>query len=1345
MKTSTLFKTMALMAGLVFYALDGWGQGFETFDNSTATGSYGNGSFTGDDGFTWSFVHSRNEDTFPIDGKGLLLRRSDEPSSLSATIPGGIGNFSVDTRKAYTGNTQRKLELVINGDVVAQHEPAFGDGGDDTVIPFIVEDINVVGNVNLILRMYGATGNQQITLDNISWTGYTSGVIPPSISNIYQSPESDITSADPVGVSAEITEGDAPIAEVALKWGTASGVYLYEIEMVVPTTRGTPYTTQNDIPGQPDGTTVYYVIYAEDENAEFTISPEQSYEVRDARFTTLPYEETFDSDLGDTYVYSVSGDNYSWIHSSFGGNGYAQMNGFGSIELEEDWLILPGIDLDAYTEDVLLSFETAYNFGTDDENNYLKLFYSTDYAGIGDPTSATWTELAFTKPTTGNYTWQGSGSINLSSISGTIWIGFKYHYSVNYRLWRVDNINIFEASMPVLAVSPEILSGFTYVEGSGPSASQSFEVSGLNLDGSDVTITAPADFEVSEDEIGSYGSTVTLTDYDGSLNEIWVRLASELAIGEYSGNIAISGGGATAKNVAVNGSVAYDCGPLTFPFYENFNYAVGSKLVDFCWAAHSGAGTNSITVSEGSITYPGYLSSGIGNQVTLTTTGEDVHRQFLAQTSGTVYVSFLANITSATTTGDYFFHVSQSPIGTFKGRVFVKKDETDKLAFGIAQSTSSANYSTFDYDLNTTYLIVLRHEIIEGASNDVSSIYINPPLNMSIPMTGWISNTDASGTDLTELGTVALRKGTAANAPGLILDGLRVSNDWADIVGESSAPALLPDPTALSEFTYIEGSGPSAIQSFTLTGENLSENVVLTKPASYEISTVGGESFTPETSITLIPVDGSVAADIYVRLQAGLTVGAYNEDVLITWEGDNFQVGLSGTVTEAVTEPSNHVTDFAAAANSSSAITVTWTDSDATAYLVKGSIVSFEDIVNPVDGIPESDGSLVQNVAASIETHQFTGLDPDTDHFFKIFPYNGSGATINYKTDEPVPQASANTDALPAGYFVDFEGEGETKGSYDAGTVNLSGLDWDMTAALIGTLAADFKNGERSARMRGYGASSMTMLENKSGGIGEVSFFYRRYGTDAQVDWKVEYSADNGVTWTQIGADFTAPASDDVQTFSEIVNIAGDVRIRIKRATEEGASNLRLNIDDILITDFEGVPENLTVTGITLGVDDTECYDATNNITVTNTTIGNGASAEFRAGVSINFGEGFVAESGSYVLAVITDVYCTLPPPLLASEDVIITAEMPAMATNDSFFKVYPNPTSNAFTLELTEFDEALKITVEIYGMMGERLLQNELFGSQLYQFDMSTMPKGVYILRIMHGGQVESQRIIKQ
>src|SRR5690606_34270424 len=96
-----------------------------------------------------------------------------EPSSISATIQGGIGTFSVDTRKGYSSNAQRRLELVINDVVVQQFEPVYPSGETSEMVPFVVEDINIEGEFTLELRMYGTTGNQHIVLDNISWTGYT--------------------------------------------------------------------------------------------------------------------------------------------------------------------------------------------------------------------------------------------------------------------------------------------------------------------------------------------------------------------------------------------------------------------------------------------------------------------------------------------------------------------------------------------------------------------------------------------------------------------------------------------------------------------------------------------------------------------------------------------------------------------------------------------------------------------------------------------------------------------------------------------------------------------------------------------------------------------------------------------------------------------------------------------------------------------------------------------------------------------------------------------------------------------------------------------------------------------
>jgi hypothetical protein len=158
--------------------------------------------------------------------------------------------------------------------------------------------------------------------------------------------------------------------------------------------------------------------------------------------TALPYAEDFETDLGDMYTFSVSGNTKFWNQNS--GNETAQMNGFNSGDLEEDWLILPGINMDNYAA-VAMNFETWRRYGTSDANNYLKLFYSVNYAGVGDPSSATWTELSFTHPDT-EQVWTPSGNIDLSGVTGSmVYIGFKYHYSAgNYVWWQVDNILIEE-------------------------------------------------------------------------------------------------------------------------------------------------------------------------------------------------------------------------------------------------------------------------------------------------------------------------------------------------------------------------------------------------------------------------------------------------------------------------------------------------------------------------------------------------------------------------------------------------------------------------------------------------------------------------------------------------------------------------------------------------------------------------------------------------------------------------------------------------------------------------------------------------------------------------------------
>jgi len=114
----------------------------------------------------------------------------------------------------------------------------------------------------------------------------------------------------------------------------------------------------------------------------------------------------------------------------------------------------------------------------------------------------------------------------------------------------------------VTAADPQItvtafLDDFTYIvsEG-GPSPEDSFSVEGLFLQ-DDISITAPANYEVSLTTATGFASSVSITpDQGGTVAEtdIFIRLAAGLSAATYDGNITVSSTGVTDELIAVNGN-----------------------------------------------------------------------------------------------------------------------------------------------------------------------------------------------------------------------------------------------------------------------------------------------------------------------------------------------------------------------------------------------------------------------------------------------------------------------------------------------------------------------------------------------------------------------------------------------------------------------------------------------------------------------------------------------------------------------------------------------------------------------------------------------------------------------
>jgi Secretion system C-terminal sorting domain len=308
----------------------------------------------------------------------------------------------------------------------------------------------------------------------------------------------------------------------------------------------------------------------------------------------------------------------------------------------------------------------------------------------------------------------------------------------------------------------------------------------INVDVSDFAFT-PISFDA------AVGDTVVWTLSSGTHTTTSTSVPSGAATWDYT----FTGIGDTFSYIiTVPGVYEYHCTihptlmiasfstPVSLPLIEEFDYPVDDLLKYHGWVNHSGTGTF-IPVIAGSLTYPGYPSSGIGNSTEIvggSGSREDIHRNFDVVDTQQVYAAFLVSVVSAATTGDYFAHFGPTfPTTLYRARLFVKDDGAGNLLFGLSKaSTSTVEYTTTTYSYNTTYLLVLKYEFVGDAtgSDDVVKLYIDPNPANPEPAVPDLENSD-SNTDET-IGSFALRQGSQAY--DVQFDGLRISKIWEEVL-----------------------------------------------------------------------------------------------------------------------------------------------------------------------------------------------------------------------------------------------------------------------------------------------------------------------------------------------------------------------------------------------------------------------------------------------------------------------------------------------------------------------------------------------------------------------------------
>ena len=267
----------------------------------------------------------------------------------------------------------------------------------------------------------------------------------------------------------------------------------------------------------------------------------------------------------------------------------------------------------------------------------------------------------------------------------------------------------------------------------------------------------------------------------------------------------------------------------------------------------------------------------------------------LSPASGTVEDATIFVRLNATEVGEFSGDISHTSPGAEEETVSLSGTTVDL----VPEITLTESLEEFVQNLSTPSAsqnyrvsgVNLKEDVTVAAPTD---------FEVSIDEVTWGASVNVVATDRTITNAQVFVR-LAASALGDYSGPIsHISADAAEVTLDISG-SVIPDPGInvtgeLSSFSHSVGN-PSASQSYTLSGSNLSDGIAITLPEGYEIS-FSGDVWLP--SLTLAPLEGNVEEiTLFIRLNA-LTEGTYNGNIVHSSTGvDDVSVAVSGTASES--------------------------------------------------------------------------------------------------------------------------------------------------------------------------------------------------------------------------------------------------------------------------------------------------------------------------------------------------------------------------------------------------------------------------------------------------------------
>lgn len=497
------------------------------------------------------------------------------------------------------------------------------------------------------------------------------------------------------------------------------------------------------------------------------------------------------------------------------------------------------------------------------------------------------------------------------------------------------------------------------------SAAQTFTVSALNLT-ANLELTAPASYELSLNNT-TWSNTVSLTTNAGTVSSttIYIRL-NAAAAGSFSGNIIGVSAGATSISIAVSGTASADLQNTSIGFFpgldggfENQTPGSYSTVTEHTsttkWEVSANWDIQSATARTGgkSLFYKQasgsnkYIFSPVQTNPALAQ-NTDYVIQFWYKPAGPLtaatdlygWSTVLGSVggSNITLTPKITLDASTAQDWQLFTGTLKTTNSTPTLSyFGIRVTNPQSPFFYID-----DYVAYPGTTVDNTAPDAVTDLTADGSAS-SIALS-WTA--PASGVD--NGGYIVVRSTVSAaptlNTKGVYVTGNTIGNDYTIMytginaaftdgsvtagsiyyyhvftadkafnyspvatIAASATASATPIILATASFTdFIQTIGsPSAIQTFTVSGTNLTGDITVTAPVNYEVS-LNGTAWS--SGVVLSPVSGTVSSTaISVRLHAS-SVGIYNGNLSITGGGAATKtLALTGVASNPVVLPAHDV------------------------------------------------------------------------------------------------------------------------------------------------------------------------------------------------------------------------------------------------------------------------------------------------------------------------------------------------------------------------------------------------------------------------------------------------------